>query len=101
MAAKDLIPEYDFNSTVYDKHLVAVVFGITVTVHSIDIDEFGSHRVSDGPSRRVVVPGLPHHVTQRGNGRARTFFGDADYALYRDLLAEHCRAARSRSGPGA
>ena len=42
---------------------------------------------------RVVVPGLPHHVTQRGNGRARTFFGDDDYALYRDLLASHCRAA--------
>jgi putative transposase len=42
---------------------------------------------------RVVVPGHPHHVTQRGNGRARTFFADADYALYRDLLAEHCRVA--------
>ncbi|WP_315741332.1 MULTISPECIES: transposase [unclassified Bradyrhizobium] len=42
---------------------------------------------------RVVVPGLPHHVTQRGNGRARTFFGDDDYALYRDLLATHCLAA--------
>ncbi|GKQ49612.1 transposase [Bradyrhizobium sp. Ce-3] len=42
---------------------------------------------------RVVIPGHPHHVTQRGNGRARTFFGDRDYALYRDLLAENCRAA--------
>jgi len=42
---------------------------------------------------RVVIPGLPHHVTQRGNGRARTFFGDDDYALYRDLLAASCRAA--------
>src|ERR1700724_4129083 len=42
---------------------------------------------------RVVVPGHPHHVTQRGNGRARTFFGDQDYALYRDLLAENCRTA--------
>jgi putative transposase len=42
---------------------------------------------------RVVIPGLPHHVTQRGNGRARTFFSDADYALYRDLLAQHCGAA--------
>ena len=42
---------------------------------------------------RLVIPGLPHHVTQRGNGRARTFFGDADYALYRDLLAASCRAA--------
>jgi putative transposase len=42
---------------------------------------------------RVVVPGLPHHVTQRGNGRARTFFRDEDYALYRDLLGASCKAA--------
>ena len=42
---------------------------------------------------RLVVPGLPHLVTQRGNGRAQTFFSDDDYALYRDLLAESCRAA--------
>jgi putative transposase len=42
---------------------------------------------------RVVVPGIAHHVTQRGNGRARTFFSNQDYALYRDLLAEHCRGA--------
>ncbi|MEM8814095.1 MAG: hypothetical protein AAGF59_15905 [Pseudomonadota bacterium] len=43
---------------------------------------------------RVVIPGLPHHVTQRGNGRAQTFFEDGDYALYRDLLAETARRAR-------
>lgn len=42
---------------------------------------------------RVVVPGTPHHVTQRGNGGARTFFTDDDYAAYRDLLAEASRAA--------
>lgn len=42
---------------------------------------------------RLVIPGLPHHVTQRGNGGARTFFDDADYALYRDLLAQACVAA--------
>ena len=42
---------------------------------------------------RIVIPHHPHHVTQRGNGRARTFFDDGDYALYRDLLAENCRAA--------
>lgn len=42
---------------------------------------------------RVILPGLPHHVTQRGNGRQQTFFRDADYALYRDLLREHCTKA--------
>ena len=40
---------------------------------------------------RVVVPGLPHHVTQRGNRRERIFFEDGDYALYRDWLGESCR----------
>lgn len=42
---------------------------------------------------RAVIPGHPHHVTQRGNGRSRTFFEDGDYALYRDLLAANCRDA--------
>ena len=42
----------------------------------------------------LVIPGLPHHVTQRGNGRAQTFFSDTDYAFYRDLLAASCRAAK-------
>ena len=42
---------------------------------------------------RAVFPGHPHHVTQRGNGRAQTFFTDEDYALYRDLLGEHAAAA--------
>jgi putative transposase len=35
---------------------------------------------------RLVVPHLPHHVTQRGNRRQPTFFSDADYALYLSLL---------------
>jgi putative transposase len=42
---------------------------------------------------RAVFPGLPHHVTQRGDGRAQTFFSADDYRLYRDLMAEHAAAA--------
>lgn len=37
---------------------------------------------------RIVLPGHPHHVTQRGNRRQQTFFCEADYALYRDLAAQ-------------
>ena len=37
---------------------------------------------------RVVVPGVPHHVTQRGARRMQVFFDASDYALYRDLLGE-------------
>ncbi len=42
---------------------------------------------------RVVIPGLAHHVTQRGNGRRKVFFSDADYALYLRLITEGCKAA--------
>src|SRR3974390_3182820 len=40
---------------------------------------------------RLVVPGLPHHITQRGNRRQQTFFNDGDYAAYLKLMAEWCR----------
>jgi putative transposase len=40
---------------------------------------------------RVIAPGTPHHVTQRGNRRQQTFFRDDDYHAYIDLMAEWCR----------
>ena len=40
---------------------------------------------------RFIVPDIPHHVTQRGNGRAQTFFCDEDYAIYLDLLRTQTR----------
>ncbi len=39
---------------------------------------------------RLVVPGMPHHVTQRGNRRQQTFFNDGDYAAYLELMADRC-----------
>jgi len=43
----------------------------------------------------LVVPGLPHHVTQRSSGRQQTFFEEGDYALYLDLLADAAEKARA------
>ena len=43
---------------------------------------------------RLVVPGLPHHITQRGNGRGEVFFDEGDYLTFRDLLAASCKAAK-------
>ncbi len=39
---------------------------------------------------RIVAGGLPHHITQRGNRRQKTFFCDEEYALYIKLMAEWC-----------
>jgi len=45
---------------------------------------------------RIVVPGLPHLVTQRGNRGEPTFFEEDDYALYLDLLADSSARARTK-----
>jgi putative transposase len=42
---------------------------------------------------RIVIPGVPHHVTQRGNRRLPVFFSDDDRRLYLALLAAAARAA--------
>ena len=39
---------------------------------------------------RVVIPGVPHHLTQRGNRRQKVFFGEDDYQAYLELLREWC-----------
>ncbi len=39
---------------------------------------------------RVVVPGVPHHVTQRGNRRQTVFFCDKDYETYIELVSKYC-----------
>lgn len=37
---------------------------------------------------RLVVPGYPHHVTQRGARRMKTFFSADDYHYYLELLSQ-------------
>ncbi len=37
---------------------------------------------------RLVIPGLPHHITQRGNYRQKVFYRDEDRLLYLELLRE-------------
>jgi len=44
---------------------------------------------------RVVVPNYPHHVTQRGNRRQRTFFNKSDYQIYLELISEYCEQAHT------
>ena len=39
---------------------------------------------------RVVLPGYPHHITQRGNRRQDVFFKESDYEHYLELLREWC-----------
>jgi len=45
---------------------------------------------------RIVVPFYPHYITQRGNRRQRTFFGDFDYQTCLELMSAFCRKAGTR-----
>ena len=40
---------------------------------------------------RIVAPGYPHHITQRGNNRAVVFFDDQDRRTYLQLLAKYSK----------
>ena len=47
---------------------------------------------------RGVAPGVRHHITERGNRRDATFFSEADYVAYLELMVKlldgHERTAR-------
>ena len=43
----------------------------------------------------VVIPDVPHHVTQRGNRRLPVFFSDKDRVEYLQLLADAAQASQT------
>jgi putative transposase len=49
----------------------------------------------------MVLPGLPPHVTQRGNRREAIFFEEGDQQIYCDMLAEQSRKSTVEYGPTA
>ena len=40
---------------------------------------------------RIIAPGYPHHITQRGNNRSSVFFDDEDRQTYLKLLTSYSR----------
>jgi putative transposase len=42
---------------------------------------------------RIVLEGVPYHITQRGYGRQQIFFDERDYVLYLDLLRNYAASA--------
>lgn len=47
-------------------------------------------------SARIVVPDVPHHITQRGNRQMAIFFSDTDRRTYVALLTKACAEAGVR-----
>jgi putative transposase len=45
---------------------------------------------------RIVIPGVAHHITQRGNRRLPVFFGDEDRRSYLALIADASAAHGTR-----
>ena len=42
---------------------------------------------------RIIVPGVPFHIIQRGNNRQSCFFADEDYQFYIEWLKEYSQSA--------
>jgi len=41
--------------------------------------------------KRIVLPYIPHHITQRGVRSMNIFFKDEDYSYYKELLLTQCQ----------
>lgn len=55
---------------------------LSIAEHSLFMQQASLTRIA-----RITVPGVPHHVTQRGNRRQPISVEPEDHALYRDLTA--------------
>ncbi len=53
-------------------------------------------RMPRGP--RIIIPGLPHHVTQRGNRKQVVFFDDKDRRHFLKLLLKYSRRSHVEIG---
>lgn len=63
------------------------------TVYLIDILVWLFYSLEMARIARIVVPGLPHHVTQRGVRRMDIFTQKSDSADYLELLKANCKKA--------
>lgn len=43
---------------------------------------------------RIIAPGVPLHIIQRGNNRQACFFTDEDYLFYLEWLEEYAKSSR-------
>ena len=43
---------------------------------------------------RIVIPGCPHHIINRGNRRQVVFFSDEDKKIYYDILVQEIERAK-------
>ena len=41
---------------------------------------------------RLIVPGVPMHIIQRGNNREVCFFSNEDYTVYLDKLKDYAKS---------
>ena len=47
---------------------------------------------------RIVIPNIPHHITQRGNRSQEVFFNDQNKASYLNLLHKQTTGSRKNDG---
>lgn len=43
---------------------------------------------------RIIIPGTPLHIIQRGNNRQVCFFADEDYLFYLDWLKQYAKSSK-------
>ena len=83
--------DYEFRSSSGDARVPD--YRVQGTQYSIDLPALTNSLSPMARLTRVVISGVAHQVTQRGNRRLPVFFCDDDRAAYLALLGEAARAS--------
>lgn len=75
---------------------IGTAYGVPKGCHccpstAVDAPRISIYNCITARASRIVVPGLPHHVTQRGNRREPIFFEPGDHEVYLRILAAQTR----------
>ena len=64
--------------------------GRLLHVTPLDNPEFLYYPAPMPREARIVIPGVPHHITHRGNNKQQVFFDDEDRRRYLCFLCRYC-----------
>lgn len=76
------------------RHLLTSFFSqleYSLAGRKIQVGTVCADKVDMARLARVIAPGFPHHIIQRGNRRQRVFFNDDDRRTYLELLEKYTK----------
>ena len=77
-----LTGHFNIHIAIFEFEIIPGYEGQLLLIQFIDNIAIRSYTIIMSRSARIVIPDIPHHITQRGNYRQQVFFSDEDRLVY-------------------